>query len=551
MKMALRLSFLVFVMMTFFTLNSYARFEGLIKSLDEYFTSSSGIVVAVDKENVTIDIGETSGAFVGKIYKVYRDGAEIKHPITGAILGKKRSYVATIKIIDIFDKMSIGSVIDKKDEIHVSDSVVSERPVKVSYEFLNFEKRIEYILNDELSKTNLLITDKNSPIKIVFDQQKDGIIKVDILVNNKTIKNIFFADVNIGDERGKAYGATSDLVRSDLMSYDLKTIAIGYVKKDGKEYIITADKKTVYIFYFDGKGFNKVDEIKGDFSDIQSVETADLNGNGVDEIYISNVYENKEARSYVYEYSEDGKFKQIGKTIPFLIRSIMENGKKKIVVQRVSRGGEYLGGISYLNYAGGEFSRGEAIDNSENLGIYGFGYSDIDGDGKKELIWVDDEFRLRVYKGKQEIYRSVEIFNQTPLYFLMNQEVLLKEQKGYGPADNPVELKSYRKYLKNRIFINEKNELFLLKNTPSYKNLPMLEKFNDSSVGRYVWQAKMIRKSWESDLFEPVIVDYYVVEKYGKYYAYALRNTNPGDKGGLLKSMFNTAKSEIIYIEIK
>lgn len=542
---------IVFMIVILLSVNSYARFEGLIKSLDEYFASSSGIVVAVDKENVTIDIGETSGAFVGKIYKVYRDGEEIKHPITGAILGKKRSYVATIKIIDIFDKISVGNVIDKKDEIRVSDSVVSERPVKVSYEFLNFEKRIEYILNDELSKTNLLITDKNSPIKIVFEQQKDGMIKVDILVNNKTIKNIFFADVNLGDERGKAYGATADLVRSEMFNYDLKSIALGFIKKDGKEYIVAADSNTVHIFFFDGKNFKKIEEIKGEFKDIQSIETADLNGNGVDEIYISNIYENREARSYVYEFGEDEKFRQIGKSLPFLIRSIMENGKKRIVVQRVSRSGEYLGGVSYLNYAGGDFARGESIDNSENLGIYGFGYSDIDGDGKKELIWVDDDFRLRVYKGKQEIYRSVEIFNQTPLYFLMNQEVLLKEQRGYGPSDNPIELKSYRKYLKNRIFINEKNELFLLKNTPTFKNLPMTEKYSDSSIGRYVWQAKMIRKSWESDLFEAVIVDYYVVEKYGKYYAYALRNTNPGEKGGLLKSLFKSAKSEIIYIEIK
>jgi|GEM_PF-1042917 hypothetical protein len=534
-----------------FALNSYARFEGLIKSLDEYFSSSSGVVVSVDKETVTVDVGGSSGAFVGKIYKVYRDGDEIRHPITGAILGKKKSYIGTIKIDEVFDRYSIASIIEKKNDIKAADTVVSEKPVKVSYEFSNFEKRVEYLLNDELSRTNLLVTQKDSPIRIIFDQQKDGIIKVDILVNNKSVKNIFFADVNIGDERGKAYGATTDLVRSELMNLDLKTIALGYVKKDGKEYIVTADKNTVYIFFFDGKNFNKIDEIKGEFKDIQSVETADLNGNGIDEIYVSNIFENKEARSYAYEIGSDGKFKQIGKTIPFLVRSIMENGKKRIVVQRVSRGGEYLGAVSYLNFISGEFSKGEGIDNSEQLGIYGFGYSDIDGDGKKEILWVDDDFRIRVYKGKQEIYRSVEVFNQTPLYFLMNQEVLLKEQRGYGASDNPIELKSYRKYLKNRIFVNEKNEMFLLKNTPTFKNLPMTEKYSDSSIGRYVWQAKMIRKSWESDLFEPVIVDYYIVEKYGKYYAYAIRNTNPGDKGGLLKSLFKTAKSEIIYIEIK
>lgn len=547
-----KLSF-VFVMLTIllFSLPAFARFEGLIKSLDEYFTSDNGVVVSIDKEIITTDIGANKGGYAGKIYKIYREGQEIKHPITGVVLGKKKTYIGTIKIKDVFENYSIAELIDKKDEVAPADQVVSEKPIKVDYKFINFNKRIEFLLSDELSKSRVLVFDSNSPIKLTFTQQENGVIKSDVLVNEKLIKTILFADVNVSDERGKVYGATADLVRSGMFDLDLKTIAVGKIYKDNFEYIIAADSKKVYIFKFDGNKFIKTDEIKGNFNDIQSVETADLNRNGIDEIYISNIYENREARSYIYEVNSEGKFVQIGTYHPFLFRSISINGVLRIVCQRVSRDGNYLGAVSYFEWVDGQFRSGEAIEGTEKVGIYGFGYSDIDGDNKKEILWVDDEFRLRVYKGKEEIYRSVEVFNQTPLYFLMNQEVLLKEQRGYGPSDNPIELKQYRKYLKNRIFVNEKNELFLLKNTPTFKQLPMLEKYSDSSIGRYVWQAKMIRKSWESDLFEPVIVDYYVVEKYGKYYAYALRNSNPGTKGGLLKSLFNNAKSEIIYIEIK
>ncbi|MCX8083503.1 MAG: VCBS repeat-containing protein [Calditerrivibrio sp.] len=543
--------FIVISLLLSLSMSAEARFEGLIKSLDEYFSAENGIVIAVDGNMVTTDIGLEQGAFVGKIFKVFREGQEIKHPITGVVLGKKKTYLGTIRIKDVFDKYALAEVIDKTADIKVADQVISEKPVKVDTAFLNFNKRIEFLLTDELSKSKILIFDKQSPVKLNFYQQENGVIKTDVVVNDKIVKTILFSDVNVGDDRTKAFGATTDLVRSEMFSLDLKTVTVGKVFKDNNDYVIAADSKNVYIFKFDGNKFLKVAEIRGEFDDIQSVETIDLNKNGIDEIYISNIYENKEARSYIYELNNEGKFVKVGSHHPFLFRTIMINGDKKLVCQRVSRDGNYLGAVSYFEWVDGQFRRGEAIEGSEKVGIYGFGYADLDGDGKKEILWVDDDFKLRVYKGKDEIYRSVEFFNQTPLYFLMNQEVLLKEQKGYGPNDNPIELRQYRKYLKNRIFVNDKNELFLLRNTQTFKMLPMIEKFSDSSIGRYVWQAKMIRKSWESDMFEPVITDYYVVEKYGKYYAYAIRNTSPSPKGGLLKTLFNTAKSEIIYIEIK
>ncbi|MEF3255540.1 MAG: hypothetical protein K6348_08285, partial [Deferribacterales bacterium] len=492
----LLLVLLTFAIYILFVSNSFARFEGLITSLDEYFSSQNGVVVSVDGNIVTTDTGGESGGYVGKIYKIYREGVEIKHPITGVVLGKKKTYLGTIKLIEVQDKYSIGEIIDKVGDIKTSDQVIGEKPIKVDYNFVNFNKRIEFLLTDELSKSKALIYDKNSNIKIIFYQQENGVIKADVNVAGNTVKTILFSDVNVGDDRGKAYGATTDLVRSELFNLDLKSIAIGKVFRDNFDYIVTAESKKVYIFKFDGNKFIQVAEVKGDFDNIQNIETADLNRNGIDEIYISTIYENKEARSYIYELNQDGKFVQIGGVHPFLLRSIMVNGVKKIVSQRVTRDGNYIGAISYFEWVDGQFRRGEGIDNTEKIGIFGFGYADLDGDGKKEILWVDDEFKLRVYKGKNEIYRSVEFFNETPLYFLMNQEVLLKEQRGYGPADNPIELKQFRKYLKNRIFVNDKNEIFLLRNTPTARSLPMIEKYNDSSIGRYVWQAKMIRKSW-------------------------------------------------------
>jgi hypothetical protein len=53
----------------------------------------------------------------------------------------------------------------------------------------------------------------------------------------------------------------------------------------------------------------------------------------------------------------------------------------------------------------------------------------------------------------------------------------------------------------------------------------------------------MLRRVWESDVFNPVIVDYYLQERFGKVYVFLLRNFRKGLLAG--------DKSEFIYLEIK
>jgi hypothetical protein len=83
-----------------------------------------GYVVAVDGRKVTIDLGFEQGAAKGQVYVVYREDGVIRHPVTGAVLGVKKEEVAKIKIQQLENNISVGSVTDgDKDDIRPGDRV--------------------------------------------------------------------------------------------------------------------------------------------------------------------------------------------------------------------------------------------------------------------------------------------------------------------------------------------------------------------------------------------------------------------------------------------
>jgi len=69
---------------------AFARFEEVVRGVDQFFTSTRGVVVSVDGDNVVVDLDKQKGSYVGKEFKIYKEGVEIKHPITGAVLGKRQ-----------------------------------------------------------------------------------------------------------------------------------------------------------------------------------------------------------------------------------------------------------------------------------------------------------------------------------------------------------------------------------------------------------------------------------------------------------------------------
>ncbi|MEK7859286.1 MAG: hypothetical protein AAB320_09120, partial [Elusimicrobiota bacterium] len=72
--------------------------------------AASGYVVRTDADSIYLDLGEASGAAIGQGFTVYKEGAELKHPKTGASLGFIEEKLGEGVIRDVLALYSVGKL---------------------------------------------------------------------------------------------------------------------------------------------------------------------------------------------------------------------------------------------------------------------------------------------------------------------------------------------------------------------------------------------------------------------------------------------------------
>ncbi len=84
-----------------------------------------GYVVYVKGKRVYTDLTDESGVAPGNTVIIYREGEELKHPVTGASLGRADDEVGRARIVEVSDKTSVAEVTSVKEgeEIRPKDKV--------------------------------------------------------------------------------------------------------------------------------------------------------------------------------------------------------------------------------------------------------------------------------------------------------------------------------------------------------------------------------------------------------------------------------------------
>jgi hypothetical protein len=72
--------------------------ENLAKKITEDLPLIQGFIIKIDNEDLILDVGRNAGLKKGMKCHVYREGKEIKHPITGEILGKETKILGRKKL---------------------------------------------------------------------------------------------------------------------------------------------------------------------------------------------------------------------------------------------------------------------------------------------------------------------------------------------------------------------------------------------------------------------------------------------------------------------
>ncbi len=86
--------------------------ENLANKIVEELPLVEGYIIRIDGSEVILDVGRRGGLKRGMKCIVYKEGAEIKHPITGEVLGKETKILGEVLVKDAFDKYSVANILD-------------------------------------------------------------------------------------------------------------------------------------------------------------------------------------------------------------------------------------------------------------------------------------------------------------------------------------------------------------------------------------------------------------------------------------------------------
>ncbi len=89
----------------------------------------SGLIIQSDGETLTFDIGTTRGLKKGMKCVLYREGEEIRHPVTGAVLGKKTTELGIAKVTEVYDSFSTAQLISLNNgvlDVRMKDKFITK-----------------------------------------------------------------------------------------------------------------------------------------------------------------------------------------------------------------------------------------------------------------------------------------------------------------------------------------------------------------------------------------------------------------------------------------
>jgi Flagellar assembly protein T, C-terminal domain len=69
-----------------------------------------GFVVYVDTTRIVVDLTGVDGIRVGQILSVRRDQIPVVHPVTNEVLGELDDEVATVRVVEVRERFSIGEI---------------------------------------------------------------------------------------------------------------------------------------------------------------------------------------------------------------------------------------------------------------------------------------------------------------------------------------------------------------------------------------------------------------------------------------------------------
>ncbi|NTW57707.1 MAG: hypothetical protein HGA43_00875 [Nitrospirae bacterium] len=156
--------------------------DELAYTIASYFPKVHGEVTAVHGDRLTVSLGEKNGLLPGMVLTVWRDGSNILHPVTGAVIGRVEDEVGTIEVVSVKETTSEAVVKKQVKEPKAGDRA-RITPKKISIAVLPLQSERPDIIQGlaerlgELGRFTVLGNDKVSAFLKDRKQRDASLVK--------------------------------------------------------------------------------------------------------------------------------------------------------------------------------------------------------------------------------------------------------------------------------------------------------------------------------------------------------------------------------------
>ena len=442
--------------------------DELAAEITSYFPKVQGEVKSVQADRLTIALGKKEGLMPGMSLTLWRDGKEILHPVSGIVLGREEEEIGAVEVTVVGDGSSTALVRKKQkdpkpgDRARITPRKISLAVIPLRLDRPELVKQFEDQLAAsgrfsvlESSKTAAFVKERklmdNAMIKamgsalsvdavvvlglyptegrlmamarIFYAEEGRQLDTIVALVDEKSGKETlgeikpFFAPVPV--EAQKSGSAAPEL------PFLARSVVYGDFEGNGKPLYAFSDGTRLHLYRNEPSGWHEVwtetpakpDVVTltgsgpsaqvdpGSTMEQINVDSADINGNGRPEIFVTAMYGGK-VFSYVIEFQEGG-YRRIA-DVPGFLRVLQYPGKGAALVGQAYDPLTFFSGQPKVySVVEGKYVAGAEFALPKELGLYGWTYANL-GDRQPLLVALDDDDHLMVYSGLTQVWKSSE-----------------------------------------------------------------------------------------------------------------------------------------------
>ena len=437
-------------------------------------------------------------------------------PIAGKSTGKQLADLLQSGQYSAFGKLLtktnadylIFGALDRQDTLFTLTSYVFQKapgrgPVKFEESLASINQAMDAV--DNMSwKISGQIFNNPKPVEGKAPDATDGVAAFHTAHPDRSYREGLLHNTMVGLGLGEQFELVTSH-RSKRIHEDVKDINAVDIDGDGITEILLLTDSQLQLYRFEKNTFHTIGNIPLDrHLRLHSVTFADMDNNGIQELYISGNNGNRPSSAIVTWQGR--KARVVQRNIPYYLRAVSLPGQSPILYGQTGTPTLPSDGAIYelQRNSQGVFTQVKKISLPKGVQVYDFAVADITGDNTKETVLITPGNRLQV-------------LNEAGSVMWTSNEQFGAGRNFFGTlSSNEKRSITVPTYIKSRIIIADMdkdgiNDVLVGRNQAEHvRFMPRLRYFDGGSIMALTWKTNILTPLWETQKRPDYVINYQI-----------------------------------------